>query len=167
MVDDNLPRGEVIGIIIGAVALFSLISLFPIAIMWQHRRRDASRRASETANLTSSMQQVSVTRWVEEQNEPSESTRYAQDMCPICLSSLSSAAYLSSPESVHLSGSPRHHSPVRSDDRSIPDIGNDNSIIVLNRCHHAFHSTCLTSWFEYRHYKCPICQASYSPVDTV
>lgn len=48
--------------------------------MWQHRRRDASRRASETANLTSSMQQVSVTRWVEEQNEPSDTTRYAQDM---------------------------------------------------------------------------------------
>lgn len=30
MMADNLPRGEVIGIIIGAVALFSLISLFPM-----------------------------------------------------------------------------------------------------------------------------------------
>jgi hypothetical protein len=30
MADDNLPRGEVVGIIIGAVALFSLISFFPM-----------------------------------------------------------------------------------------------------------------------------------------
>ncbi|KAJ5657573.1 uncharacterized protein N7484_001222 [Penicillium longicatenatum] len=160
MADDDLPRGEVVGIIIGAVALFSLISFFPMVLMWQHRRRDASRRASETANLTSSMQQVSVTRWIEEQNEPSENARYAQDMCPICLSSLSSPAYLSSPEPAHLPG-------IRSDDASIPDTENEKSIIVLNRCHHAFHSSCLTSWFEYRHYKCPICQASYSPVESV
>lgn len=30
MADDNMPRGEVVGIIIGAVALFSLISLIPV-----------------------------------------------------------------------------------------------------------------------------------------
>ncbi|KAJ5919090.1 hypothetical protein N7466_010033 [Penicillium verhagenii] len=80
MPEDTLPRGEVIGIIIGALALFSLISLFPIALMWQHRRRDASRRASQTAILTSSMQEVSVDRWLNEQNDPSDIAHYDQDM---------------------------------------------------------------------------------------
>ncbi|KAJ5769031.1 hypothetical protein N7520_003590 [Penicillium odoratum] len=192
MADDSLPQGEVVGIIIGAVALFSLISFIPMALMWYHRRRDTSRRASETAVLTSSMQQVSVQQWLEEHNSPGDPANYSQDMClsqialllaargndivwgtprlgkaPICLSSLSSSAYLSSPESVHLPHNSRHQSPVPPDETLIPDSGNENRIIVLSHCHHAFHSTCLTSWFEYRHYKCPICQASYSPSDSV
>ncbi|KAJ5623024.1 hypothetical protein N7490_011629 [Penicillium lividum] len=166
MADNSLPQGEVVGIIIGAVALFSLISFVPMALMWYHRRRDISRRASETAVLTSSMQQVSVQQWLEEHNTPGDPANYGQDI-PICLSSLSSSAYLSSPESVHLPHSSRHQSPVRPDETLIHDSGNENRIIVLNHCHHAFHSTCLTSWFEYRHYKCPICQASYSPSDSV
>ena len=37
-------------------------------------------------------------------------------------------------------------------------------IRVLNRCNHAFHASCLASWFQYGQFRCPICQASYSPV---
>lgn len=48
--------------------------------MWHHRRHAATRRASETLNLTSSMQQVSVERWLEEQNIPGDAAHYAQDI---------------------------------------------------------------------------------------
>ena len=37
-------------------------------------------------------------------------------------------------------------------------------IRILNRCNHAFHASCLASWFQYGQFRCPICQASYSPV---
>ncbi|KAJ5263406.1 hypothetical protein N7478_011011 [Penicillium angulare] len=80
MVEESMPRGEIVGIVIGAVALFSLISFLPMAIMWQHRRRAASRHASESLHLTSSMEQVSVERWLEQQNVPGDTALYCQDM---------------------------------------------------------------------------------------
>ncbi|KAJ5100549.1 hypothetical protein N7456_006601 [Penicillium angulare] len=80
MAEESMPRGEIVGIVIGAVALFSLISFLPMAIMWQHRRRAASRRASEILHLTSSMEQVSVERWLEQQNVPGDTALYCQDM---------------------------------------------------------------------------------------
>ncbi|KAJ6021179.1 hypothetical protein N7540_006683 [Penicillium herquei] len=210
MAEDSLPPGEVIGIIIGAVALFCIISVIPILgynilrygetlekaveansslrdvrlIMWIHQRhaparRASARRASDTLNLTSSMQQVSVDRWLEEQNTPSDASHYAQDtwyvplasslsLIPapraICLSALSSSPYLSMPELAHLPDTP----PSKpNDEKHAHDPLSENCIIVLNRCHHAFHLTCLTSWFAYRRYKCPICQASYSPDETM
>ncbi|KAJ5737088.1 uncharacterized protein N7483_002213 [Penicillium malachiteum] len=169
MADDSLLPGEVIGIIIGAVALFSIISVVPMLIMWIHRRhaptrRAPARRTSETLNLTSSMQQVSVDRWLAEQNTPSDASHYAQDTCAICLSPLSSSPYLSTLELAHLPDTP----PSKpNDEKHRHDPLGENCIIVLNRCHHAFHLSCLTSWFEYRRYKCPICQASYSPDETM
>ncbi|KAJ5722239.1 hypothetical protein N7488_000274 [Penicillium malachiteum] len=136
--------------------------------MWLHRRRAPARRASETVNLTSSMQQVSVDRWLEEQNTPNDTSHYAQDTCAICLSSLSSSPYLSTPELAHLADTPpRKPNADNDDEKRGHDPMRENCIIVLNRCHHAFHLTCLTSWFEYRRYKCPICQASYSPDETM
>ncbi|GAB1200635.1 hypothetical protein APSETT444_010009 [Aspergillus pseudonomiae] len=41
----------------------------------------------------------------------------------------------------------------------------DRSVLVLNQCNHAFHASCLASWFAYGRYKCPICQTEYSPTD--
>jgi len=84
---------------------------------------------------------------------------------PICLSSMSSSSYLANPKPAHLAGQ-RGPPPSRSDGScscGATDYRRDSGIIVLNRCHHAFHLACLTSWFEYRRYRCPICQASYSP----
>lgn len=37
--------------------------------------------------------------------------------------------------------------------------------MVLSGCNHAFHSSCLESWFEYERDKCPMCQAPYFPAD--
>jgi hypothetical protein len=93
---------------------------------------------------------------------------------PICLSSLSSNPNLAFPKPAQL---PRRQPPER-DTSPDPSDGSccgaaaagtrprcDSGILVLNRCHHAFHLSCLSSWFEYRHYRCPICQASYTPTD--
>ncbi|KAJ5203851.1 uncharacterized protein N7498_004730 [Penicillium cinerascens] len=166
---EDLPQGEIIGIVIGAIVLFSIISIVPIVIMWHHRRRAANRSASGTHNRTISMREPSVERWLAEQNPNSDPEQYAQDICPICLSSLSSSPYLADPEPVHLAGQPGL-SPARSEDScscGARDARRDSGILVLNRCHHAFHFSCLTSWFEYRRYQCPICQASYSPAKAV
>ncbi|KAJ5248835.1 hypothetical protein N7468_000286, partial [Penicillium chermesinum] len=164
MSKDSIPTGEVIGIVIGALALFSVISFVPILLMCIRRRQDATRRASEVENLTSSMEQVSVERWLEDQNSPRSLNQFSQDICSICLSSLSSSPYLPAPEPAHL-----HRAPNQSSS-SLPPSSTDpkdrNCTIVLSRCHHAFHLPCLTSWFEYRRYNCPICQAVYSPAET-
>ncbi|KAJ5127703.1 hypothetical protein N7448_008482 [Penicillium atrosanguineum] len=133
MNDDPLPQGEVIGIVIGAIVLFSIISIVPM--------------------------------WLAEQHIESDPEQYAQDTCPICLSSLLSNPYLTNPEPTHLAGQ-RGRSPAHSNGScscGATDSRRDSGILVLNRCHHAFHLACLTSWFEYRRYRCPICQESYSP----
>ncbi|KAJ5166309.1 uncharacterized protein N7482_005090 [Penicillium canariense] len=79
MAGDNLPQGEVIGIVIGAIVLFGIISIVPIIIMFLHRRRAANRAANETHNRTSPMQQTCVEQWLEEQNVSSDIERYAHD----------------------------------------------------------------------------------------
>lgn len=176
--DDALPQGEVIGIVIGAIVLFSIISILPIFLVWHRRRRQAATAAARPVNqalvLSSSMEQVSVERWLEQQNTNSDIEQYAEDTCPICLSSLSSTPNLTYPKPAQL---PRRQ-PPRRDTSPDPSDGSccgaaaagtsprrDSGILVLNRCHHAFHLSCLSSWFEYRHYRCPICQASYTPSD--
>ncbi|KAJ5180156.1 hypothetical protein N7492_003366 [Penicillium capsulatum] len=169
MVDEALPQGEVIGVVIGAIVLFSIISFVPIVITRYHRRHAARRTAGEVATLTAPMEQVSVERWLEEQNSPAHTDQYAQDTCPICLSSLSSSPYLPLPEPACLPRNQRNLAsppPDRSCACGTGDPRHGNCIIVLNRCHHVFHLSCLTSWFEYRRYQCPICQASYSPAET-
>ncbi|KAJ5595398.1 uncharacterized protein N7459_001606, partial [Penicillium hispanicum] len=134
-----------------------------------HRRRTYQRSSSESHDITPPMEQVCVERWLEQQNNPRDAQQYAHDTCPICLSSLSSSPYLPLPKAAHLPSSGGDSSAAISDNVSPPHgemSVHDNCIIVLNQCHHAFHLTCLTSWFEYRHYKCPLCQAAYSPAET-
>ncbi|KAJ5895944.1 uncharacterized protein N7473_005343 [Penicillium subrubescens] len=163
MTGETLPQGEVIGIVIGAIVLFSIISIVPIMIMWYHRRRAAARTTNEIHDLTLSMQQPSVEQWLEGQNSPRDIEH------PICLSSLSSSPYLVLPEPARLPHGQRKASDSRSGESSYTeakDCRQDSGILVLNRCHHPFHTACIASWFEYRHYRCPICQASYSPADT-
>ncbi|KAJ5109938.1 hypothetical protein N7532_002583 [Penicillium argentinense] len=84
--DDALPQGEVIGIVIGAIALFSIISVLPILLVWHRRRRNAASTTHITNNnlaLNPSMEQVSVERWLEEQNATSDVELYAHDTCSI------------------------------------------------------------------------------------
>ncbi|KAJ5475771.1 hypothetical protein N7475_001500 [Penicillium sp. IBT 31633x] len=175
MAYDSMPREEIIGVVIGAVALFSLISMIPIMIMWYHRRR-AAMRATQPQTLPPVYQvplqnvlgqPISVDRWLEEQNVPANAQHYSQDTCPICLSALSSSPYLNCPDPSALAhGQPT--STTRPDRRCTCGAQHsppDSEVLVLNRCNHAFHLACLKSWFEYRRYKCPICQASYSPED--
>lgn len=53
------------------------------AIMWYRRRRHAAAAArplNPVLVLNSSMQQVSVERWLEEQNPNSDVEQYAQDI---------------------------------------------------------------------------------------
>ncbi|KAK4866581.1 hypothetical protein LT330_008134 [Penicillium expansum] len=176
MADDSMPREEIIGVVIGAVALFTLISMIPVMIMWHHRRRTAMRAMAETRVLPPVYQvqlqnvlgqPVSVDRWLEEQNVPANAQQYGQDTCPICLSALSSSPYLACPDPAVLSHGQHNRNPTtRPDPRCSCGAHHsppDSKILVLNRCKHAFHLDCLKSWFEYRRYKCPICQASYSP----
>ncbi|CEJ59576.1 hypothetical protein PMG11_08195 [Penicillium brasilianum] len=169
MTGENLPQGEVIGIVIGAIVLFSVISIVPIIIMWYHRRHAAARNANEVHDLTSPMHQTSVEHWLEEQNTPRDIEQYSHEICPICLSSLSSSPYLVCPEPARLPRGQRKPPGCRSAEiphSEVKDPRRNIGILVLNRCHHAFHTACLASWFEYRRYRCPICQASYSPTDT-
>lgn len=178
--DDALPQGEVIGIVIGAIVLFSIISILPIFLVWYRRKRNAAAAAAHPVNqalpLSSSMEQISVERWLEQQNTNSDVEQYAADTCPICLSSLSSTPNLAYPKPAHVPRRQSEHdtSPAPSDADADADGSccgaadgsrRDSGILVLNRCHHAFHLRCLSSWFEYRHYRCPLCQASYSPND--
>ncbi|PYI22681.1 hypothetical protein BO99DRAFT_440488 [Aspergillus violaceofuscus CBS 115571] len=110
--DPPSPSGEIVGVIIGAVALFIVISFLPIAITWHRRRRraattaaaggtsstaptsDPHRRDSALQALTGnpSMQQlpISVERWLEEQTHSgtNETWHYAQECCAICLERL-------------------------------------------------------------------------------
>ncbi|KAJ5783938.1 uncharacterized protein N7518_009615 [Penicillium psychrosexuale] len=172
MADDSMPREEILGVVIGAVALFSLISMIPVMIMRHHRRRAAMRAMAASRVLPPVQlqnvlgQPVSVDRWLEEQNVPANAQQYGQDTCPICLSALSSSPYLACPDPVVLADDQHNPNPTtRSDPRCSCGAHSppDSEVLVLNRCKHAFHLDCLKSWFEYRRYKCPICQASYSP----
>ncbi|KAJ5139388.1 uncharacterized protein N7515_004236 [Penicillium bovifimosum] len=157
MAEHSMPREEIIGVVIGAVVVFSLISVIPMLIMWYHRRRAirAARNQIAPAVYQVPLQTV-MDRWLEEQNIPTNAQRYGQDTCPICLSALSSSPYPCCPDPAVLAHHQQsdlcgaHHPP-------------ESKILILNRCKHAFHLACLRSWFEYRRYKCPICQASYSP----
>ncbi|OQE21914.1 hypothetical protein PENSTE_c011G04338 [Penicillium steckii] len=84
--DAALPQGEVIGIVIGAIVLFSIISILPIFLVWYRRRRRAgtaaaSRPANQVLPLSSSMEQVSVERWLEQQTTNSDIEQYATDTC--------------------------------------------------------------------------------------
>ncbi|KAJ5778842.1 hypothetical protein N7457_006562 [Penicillium paradoxum] len=175
MADDSMPREEIIGIVIGAVALFSLISMIPMMIMWYHRRR-AAMQVTQTRIISPVYQvpmqnvlghSISVDRWLEEQNVPANAQQYGQDTCPICLSALSSSPYLASPDPAVLAHD--QSNPTTRPDSHCPCGAHHDppgsEVLVLNRCKHAFHLACLKSWFEYRRYKCPICQASYSPED--
>ncbi|KAJ5173714.1 uncharacterized protein N7500_001645 [Penicillium coprophilum] len=208
--DDSMPREEIIGVVIGAVALFSLISMIPVPdslgspascmrnvlealtcrsliydfllsmIMWHHRRRAAIQAMGQTTVLPPiyqvqlqnvlgqpvSGQPVSVDRWLAEQNVPTSAQQYGQDTCPICLSALSSSPYLACPDPSVLAHDQYHNPTARPDAFCICGAKHSppgSEVLVLNRCKHAFHLDCLKSWFEYRRYKCPICQASYSP----
>ncbi|KAJ5545538.1 hypothetical protein N7535_006076 [Penicillium sp. DV-2018c] len=186
MAEDSMPREEIIGVVIGAVVLFSLISMIPLLIMWYHRRRTI--RAAHIQIVPAVHQvplqnvlgePISVDRWLEEQNIPTNAQQYGQDTCylyhiqipvplikiswpcgsmiyPICLSALSSSPYPSCPDPAVLA----HHQHPGKCGAHRP---HESEILVLNRCKHAFHLACLRSWFEYRRYKCPVCQASYSP----
>ncbi|KAI2712044.1 hypothetical protein CBS147332_5680 [Penicillium roqueforti] len=88
MADDSMPREEILGVVIGAVALFSLISMIPVMIMRHHRRR-AAIRAMAAARVLPPVYQVqlqnvlgqpvSVDRWLEEQNVPANAQQYGQD----------------------------------------------------------------------------------------
>ncbi|KAJ5092439.1 hypothetical protein NUU61_007309 [Penicillium alfredii] len=140
--------------------------------MWCHRRRrHVSQTATEAHPLASPMEQVSVERWLEDQTAPGLAEQYSQDMCPICLSSLTSPPSILPPPEPSLPRSHRHlyphPSPAPLDAGSCRplDASHDSAILVLNRCNHAFHLSCLSAWFEYRRYRCPICQASYSPAE--
>ncbi|KAJ5822648.1 hypothetical protein N7447_004988 [Penicillium robsamsonii] len=175
MADNSMPREEIIGVVIGAVALFSLISMIPVMIMWHHRRRAAMGAMAQTTVLPPVYQvqlqnvlgqPVSVDRWLEEQNVPTSAQQYGQDTCPICLSALSSSPYLACPDPSVLARDQHHNPTTRPDPRCSCGARHcppGSEVLVLNRCKHAFHLDCLKSWFEYRRYKCPICQASYSP----
>ncbi|KAJ5368123.1 uncharacterized protein N7496_007883 [Penicillium cataractarum] len=79
MTGETLPQGEVIGIVIGAIVLFSIISIVPIMIMWYHRRHAAARTTNEVHDLTSPMHQASVEQWLEEQNTPRDIQRYTHE----------------------------------------------------------------------------------------
>ncbi|KAJ5376571.1 hypothetical protein N7509_013457 [Penicillium cosmopolitanum] len=82
--DAALAQGEVIGIVIGAIALFSIISILPIFLVWHRRRRQAAaaaRPVNQALVLSSSMEQVSVERWLEQQNTNSDIEQYAEDTC--------------------------------------------------------------------------------------
>ncbi|OKP13514.1 hypothetical protein PENSUB_705 [Penicillium subrubescens] len=80
MTGETLPQGEVIGIVIGAIVLFSIISIVPIMIMWYHRRRAAARTTNEIHDLTLSMQQPSVEQWLEGQNSPRDIEQYSREI---------------------------------------------------------------------------------------
>ncbi|KAJ6177869.1 hypothetical protein N7519_008330 [Penicillium mononematosum] len=170
MADDSMPREEIIGVVIGAVALFSLISMIPVLIMWHHRRRTAMRAMAETRVLPPVYQvqlqnvlgqPVSVDRWLEEQSltrpapfasrhcrHPHTSPVPTQPFWPTA--STTTTRIRRHVQPPHCSCGAQHSPP-------------DSEVLILNRCKHAFHLDCLKSWFEYRRYKCPICQASYSP----
>ncbi|KAJ5438996.1 uncharacterized protein N7458_009994 [Penicillium daleae] len=163
-----LHAGEHSGTLVRAI-LTSWISSVSM-IMWYHRRHAAARATNEDHDLASPMQQTSVEQWLEEQNAPSYVGQYSHETCPICLSSLSSSPYLVFPEPARLPHGQRKLSNCVSGEYSYSgakDSRRHSGILVLNRCHHAFHTACLASWFEYQRYSCPICQASYSPADTV
>lgn len=42
-----------------------------------------------------------------------------------------------------------------------PEEDEDDTVITLKKCHHSFHSRCLTSWFLTNRYDCPICRTVF------
>ncbi|KAI2787273.1 hypothetical protein POX_f07636 [Penicillium oxalicum] len=81
MTGENIPRGEFIGIVIGAVVLFTLISAVPILIMWHHRRRQASRGSGDTENLEPETRESPIEQWIEGQNAGSDVAHHLHDPC--------------------------------------------------------------------------------------
>ncbi|PYH66219.1 uncharacterized protein BO88DRAFT_407146 [Aspergillus vadensis CBS 113365] len=154
----------IVGVIVGAVVLFVALSTIPFIVLYHHRRRATARRSSELRNLTDGgiMRQVSVDRWLDEQTHAScEDRLYAQESCPICLSTLAASQdTLPFPEPAWVAPSP-HDEPNLHDTMEADRVSGRRNILVLNRCHHVFHASCLASWFEYHQYRCPICQTSY------
>ncbi|KAL4954027.1 hypothetical protein BDW69DRAFT_183928 [Aspergillus filifer] len=72
---------NLIAVVIGAVILFGAISVIPIVIMRQHRRRAAQRHADELQHLqvNGSMQQVTVRRWLDQQQTTTMSSTATSD----------------------------------------------------------------------------------------
>ncbi|KAE8382030.1 hypothetical protein BDV26DRAFT_288789 [Aspergillus bertholletiae] len=181
------PGSEIVGVVVGAVLLFGAISLVPILIMWHYRRRAAARRASEMhlLQVNGCIRQVTVERWLDELTRSQNGEQqYAQETCAICLATL--AAPSSSQDTLPSPPEPAwchphsrsttalHRHGTLTPDADPPPLldsgrmrhrygDGDCGVIVLNQCHHAFHASCLASWFAYGQYKCPICQTAYSP----
>lgn len=187
--DDQPPNPEMIGVIVGAILLFAVISLIPILVMWYQKRNSASRRSSELRQLNTDgfVRHISVEQWLGSQ--PRNAEQYAQDICAICLSTLALRSDpVSRPEPALIRHTSFRPSPslarlasgqafVASDPDPDPDPGwdshsdpdpddlHDEQITVLSGCKHAFHESCLASWFEYQQNKCPMCQTPYFPAD--
>ncbi|KAL3448475.1 hypothetical protein BJX65DRAFT_63906 [Aspergillus insuetus] len=111
----NPTSKNLIAVIIGAVILFGAISIIPLIIMRRHRRRAAARHANELhcLEVNGTIRQVSVQRWLDQQQTTSTATsenfeRYADESCPICLTSLFA------PSALSLSGSTIHNPQDRS-----------------------------------------------------
>ncbi|EYE96750.1 uncharacterized protein EURHEDRAFT_410530 [Aspergillus ruber CBS 135680] len=180
---------EIVGVIVGAVILFTLVSAAPVVIARIRRRHNARQqqqpemRSNDTYpsfrcpdNGPMPMQQVFVERWLEQQYAPSSTESYSHDICAICLSSLGLRSSRDSlpmpPEAAWIPVSHSYtgydsHDDRRSVSPRVLEEGRptrtNSEIRVLNSCGHAFHSACLASSFQYGRYRCPICQAAYFP----
>ncbi|BCR88917.1 RING finger protein [Aspergillus chevalieri] len=181
---------EIVGVIVGAVILFTLVSAAPVIIARLRRRRNARQQQHQPEmqsngtypsfrspdNGPMPMQQVFVERWLEQQYAPSSTEPYSHDICAICLSSLGFCSSRDSlPTPPEAAWIPASHSYAgydsRDDRRSVSprmleechSSTTNSEIRVLNRCGHAFHAACLASSFQYGRYRCPICQAAYFP----
>ncbi|RMJ22511.1 hypothetical protein PHISP_06625 [Aspergillus sp. HF37] len=169
-----------------------LADMYPVrVIMWYNRRfprhppPEPGRppRSVELRSLSvhGFVRHVSVEQWLREKDEgqgqghsegpgqqrPSSAEHDAHDICPICLSPLvhTAVANMSYPEPalISLHRRPSGEPSVETGHCHSNECPGHDRILVLSRCNHSFHPACLAAWFEYRRYKCPMCQAPYFP----
>ncbi|KAJ5825413.1 hypothetical protein N7474_002551 [Penicillium riverlandense] len=175
MANKGLSSGETIGIVLTGVIFFGLITLVPLVLIAARRRQPALVREAAQGRAAPSMRQLAVAGWLREMKVSTLDEEHAKDACPICLSALLSSPYLARPEPALIQPDGRNPSPTRSHSSASPShcevpsgsTRGDSEILVLNKCNHTFHSACITSWFNYRCYKCPLCQTSYAPPEHV
>ncbi|KAL2811782.1 hypothetical protein BJX63DRAFT_268806 [Aspergillus granulosus] len=132
----NPTSKNLIAVVIGAVVLFGAISVIPIFIMRRHRRRAAARHANELHGLqvNGTIRQVGVQRWLDQQQTTATATsenmdRYADESCPICLTSLFA------PSAFSLSSSTIHNPQGRSNQTlPLPSVPEAAHTLHPNQC---------------------------------
>ncbi|KAL4753527.1 hypothetical protein BDW72DRAFT_26812 [Aspergillus terricola var. indicus] len=169
---------NLIAVIIGAVLLFGAISVLPIPICLTSLLAPSTLAASASISMSMSSSTVQTLPQCQQHIPPYPSPpetahiAHPHSHSEPCIPSTnnddeSTPPRSRSPWNLHLSRrpSPETRSHTNTSTNTSGSLGH-RGVLILTRCNHVFHTSCLTSWFEYIRvqshaqcqYRCPVCK---------